>query len=571
MEFGLLKDVVIIFGLSIVVIYICYRVKLPAIVGFFLTGILAGPHGFGLIDAINEVRFLAEIGVVLLLFTIGIEVSLKNLLQIKKIAILGGILQIALTTLLIIFFATKFASLPYGKAVFMGFLVSLSSTAIVLRTLQRRTELGSTHGKTCLAILTFQDIAIVPMILVTPFLAGNGISGGISLVMLFLKIAGITILIFISSKWIVPRLLYYIAHTRSQELFLMGIVLICLTIAWITSSIGLSLALGAFLAGLIISESEYSHQAFGNIVPLRDAFASFFFVSVGMLLDSQFFTANIFSVILATSGAIILKTMIISTIALILGYPFRTAIISGLALSQIGEFSFILSEIGREKGLLDEQIYQLFLSVSVLTMMITPFIMTLAPRIVDLLLFLPLPQKLKSGISAEKDDLTEEKLNHLIIVGFGINGRNVAKAAKEADVNYIIIETNPDTVKKEKLKGEDIFYGDATHEAVLIRANIKKASVLVVVIADPAATNRITEIARRLNSEIHIIIRTRYVEEMNLLYKLGASEVIPEEFETSVEIFKRVLLHLNVSDQRIKALVEDVRSHGYELFKSLNK
>lgn len=570
MEFGFLKDVVIIFGLSIVVIYICYRVQVPAIVGFFLTGILVGPHGFGFINEVNGVRFLADIGIVFLLFTIGIESSLKNLLQVKKIAVLGGTLQIVLTVL-VTFLAARFVELPYGKAVFIGFLVSLSSTALVLRILQRRAEFSSTHGKTCLAILTFQDIAIVPMILVTPFLAGEGISGGASLVVLLFKIAGIIIFTFVSAKWLVPRLLYYIAHTRSQELFLMGIVFICLAIAWLTSSAGLSLALGSFLAGLIISESEYSHQAIGNIIPLRDAFASFFFVSVGMLLDSQFFIANILKVILAASGTIMLKTMIVSIIVLMFGYSFRTAVISGLALSQIGEFSFILSEVGREKGLLDKQIYQLFLSVSVLTMMITPFIMTLAPRIVDFLSFLPLPQKLKLGSLVGMEYAAKEKLNHLIIVGFGINGRNVAKAAKEAGVDYIIIETNPDTVKKEKLKGENIFYGDATQEAVLMRASIKKASVLVVVIAAPAATNRITEIARRLNREIHIIIRTRFVGEMNLLYKLGASEVIPEEFETSVEIFKRVLLQFNVPDQRIKELVEEVRSNGYQLFKDFNK
>jgi monovalent cation:H+ antiporter-2, CPA2 family len=569
MEIPLLKDITIIFGVSIVVIFICHRIRLPVIVGFLLTGVLIGPYGLGILKAVHEVEVLAEIGIVLLLFTIGIEFSLKKLLEIRKSVLMGGSLQVLLTFLAAFSIVGHFGQTS-DEAVFIGFLVTLSSTAIVLKLIQERAEVDSPHGRTTLGILIFQDIIIVPMILITPLLAGSAGGLGESLLVFVVKGIGTVILVMVGAKWIVPQVLYQVARTCNRDLFLLSIVAICLSVAWITSSVGLSLALGAFLAGLIISESEYSHQALGNILPFRGVFTSFFFVSIGMLLDVGFLFQQPGLIVLITLCVLVLKSIIAVSVTILLGLPLRTGILVGLALSQVGEFSFILSRAGIEHGLLSENIYQLFLNVSVLTMAATPFAIAIAPRLADLVLRLPLPKKLKSGLRPVQEIKELDKKDHLIIIGLGVNGVNVARVAKAAGIPYVIIEMNPETVRRELAKGEPIFYGDATHEEVFNHANIKDARIVVVAINDPAATRRITETARKLNSKVHLIVRTRYLQEMAALHKLGADQVIPEEFETSVEIFTRILAKYLVPRHEIESLVAEVRSEDYGMLRSLS-
>ena len=570
MEIPLLNDIIIIFGLSIAVLFICHRLHIPAVVGYLLTGILVGPYGFGLIKVIHGVEILAEIGIVLLLFTIGIEFSFERLLQIRKSVLMGGSIQVLLTFLSTLFIARKLGQ-AFGEAVFIGFLVALSSTAIVLRLIQERAEVDTPHGRTALGILIFQDIIIVPMILITPLLAGATGSLSESVFILLFKGIGIILLVMVSTKWIVPQILYQIARTRSQEIFLLGIVVICLGIAWLTSMAGLSLALGAFLAGLIISESEYSHQALGNILPFRDVFTSFFFVSIGMLLDVNFLFQQPGTIILIALGVLILKSVIACFTTFLLGFPLRTSILVGLALSQVGEFSFILSRTGVEHGLLTGNTYQMFLSFSILSMAATPFIIALAPRAADIILRLPLPKKLISGFYPVSEIKVENKKDHLIIIGFGVNGRNLSQAARLTGIPYSIIEMNPETVRREQMHGEPIYYGDSTRENVLHHANISDARIVVTAINDPAATRRITEIVRRLNPKVHLIVRSRYLQEMKSLYELGANDVIPEEFETSVEIFTRVLAKYLIPRDEIEVLVAKIRSDGYEMFRSLSK
>jgi len=448
---------------------------------------------------------------------------------------MGGAIQVLLTFIAGFATALKFGQ-PFGEAVFIGFLVSLSSTAIVLKLFQERAEIDSPHGRTGLGILIFQDIIVVPMMLLIPLLGGATESLGGSLFILMAKGLGIIVLVIIGAKWIVPQILYQIARTRIRELFLLVVIVICLAVAWLTSSAGLSLALGAFLAGLIISESEYSHQALGNILPFRDVFTSFFFVSIGMLLDIAFLLQHPGVIVLIALGIFVVKTLSAGLATVLLGFPLRTAILVGLALSQVGEFSFILSKAGVEYGLLAGGAYQLFLAVTVLTMALTPFIIDLAPRTADLVLRLPMHGRLKSGFYPVQEIEDVGKRDHLIIVGFGVNGRNLARVARTGSIPYVIIEMNPETVREEKKGGELIYYGDATQEVVLERADIKDARVVVVAINDPTATRRITDIARRMNPKVYIIVRTRYLQELKPLYDLGANEVIPEEFETSVEI-----------------------------------
>ncbi len=567
MGFPLLYDIVIIFGLSVVVVFGCHLAKIPTIVGFLATGIIAGPHALGLIEDVHEVEVLAEIGVLLLLFTIGVEFSLRDLIRIRRSLLLGGALQMGLTVGATFLIATT-AGLGPGEAAFLGFLLSLSSTAIVLRSLQERAEIDTAHGRTTLAILIFQDIAIVPMVLLSPALvAGSGGAGFAELAALLAKGLGLVAFAIIAAKWIVPWVLFQVARTRSRELFLLSVIVLCFAVAWLTAKIGLSLALGAFMAGLIIAESEYSHQALGDILPFRDVFTSFFFVSVGMLFDVGFLVENAMLVVLLALGAIVLKSGLAGISALALELPLQTAVSVGLALGQIGEFSFVLSRVGVEYGLLDHSDYVAFLTVSVVTMALTPSVGSLAPFVSRALGRLPLPARLKTGHTplpptSETTGLTD----HLIIVGFGINGRNVARAAAEALIPYVVIEMNPHTVRAERAHGEDIHYGDAANATVLEHAGIHRARVLVVTAGDAAAARGIAALAHRMRPEAHVIVRTRYMSEVGPLCDLGADEVIPEEFETSVEMFTRVLRRFLVPADQIARFADEIRSGGYAMF-----
>ena len=425
MEIPLLADIVIIFGMSIGVLFVCSRLRIPSIVGFLLTGVLAGPYGLGVIKAVHEVEVLAEVGVVLLLFTIGMEFSLKALVRIRKSALLGGCLQVSLTILGTSVLVHMQIGRTFGESLFIGFLVSLSSTAIVLKMLQERAEIDSPHGRTSLAILIFQDLIVVPMMLFTPLLAGTKGEVGQSLLLLLAKGIGIILLVVLSARWLVPAALYQIARTRNRELFLLSVVVLCFSIAWFTSSLGLSLALGAFLAGLILSESEYSHQALGSILPFRDVFTSFFFLSVGMLLDVGFLIERPGTIALIVLIILVLKATVAGFTAFVLRFPLRTALLVGLTLAQVGEFSFILAKSGVSYGLLAGDRYQWFLAVSVLTMALAPLIISAAPYVADAMTRLPIPSRLKAGLYPVEWVRDQTHKDHLVIIGFGVNGRNL--------------------------------------------------------------------------------------------------------------------------------------------------
>ncbi|MEQ8168505.1 MAG: cation:proton antiporter [Candidatus Eremiobacterota bacterium] len=569
MSVSLFDEMIIILILSVITLCICFKLKIPGIIGFFITGAIAGPYSLGLIKSVHEVEILAETGVILLLFTIGIEFSIAHLMKFKKPALIGGSLQVIFTVLFTFFILTLFGYQP-GKAIFAGFLVSLSSTAIVLKIIQGRGEMDSPYGRVSLAILIFQDIIIVPMMLFTPILGGNTIATDTSVVFILAKITGIIVLVITGAKWIVPYLLYKVTRTRSKELFMLTVVSICFGQAWITYSAGLSLALGAFLAGIIISESGYGHQTMASILPLRDLFMSFFFISIGMLINTAFIYNNFWIIIFITIVIILVKCIIAGFSAALLGYHFRTVILSGLALAQIGEFSFILSRTGITFGLLSDYTYQIFISVSVLTMALTTFIILLSKPLSYVALKIPV--RMKTAFLSEEEGEEPDKKNimenHVIIIGYGVNGRNLACACKVTGIPYVIIELNPDTVKKERAKGEPIFYGDAAYDTVLQHFNIEKARIVTIGINDPPSTLRITETVRRLNKSIYIIVRTRFVMDMDSLYKLGADEVIAEEFETSIEIFTRVLKKYFIPSNEIEEIISRCRDDRYKMFRN---
>lgn len=568
---GSLSNIVIIFGLAVGVIFVCSRLKIPSIVGFLLTGILAGPHGMALIESPERVQVTAEIGVIFLMFSIGLEFSFKNLREIKRNVLLGGGLQVLLTVALVAAIAWVLG-MPANQAVFLGFLVSLSSTAIVLKQLGEKAEMDTPQGKINLGILIFQDIIVVAMMLFTPLL-GNVTAEMQSPGLILAKTAGVIILVIVLAMYAIPPLLYQITRTQSRELFLLSIILICFAVAWLTASAGLSLSLGAFLAGLIIAESEYSHQAMANILPFIDTFTSIFFVSIGMLLNIQNMEETLALVLGFTVMLLLIKGLVALFTTIVLGYPLRTAIIVGFSLCQVGEFSFILAQSGIDYGLLGENLYQVFLAASILTMMMTPFLMDFAPRLAGAVYRWHLPERLRSGILSWASDIEEpvSMKDHLIIVGYGINGRNLSRAASFAGIPYAIMEINPETVKSEKERGETIFYGDATHEVVLNKVNIESARVMVIAISDSVATRRITDSVRRINPAIHIIVRTRFVADVHDLYELGANEVIPEEYETSVEVFARVLNRYQIPENEIECCIDQIRKEDYEMFRNRSR
>ena len=569
MEIKLLNDVFIIFASAVAVLLLCYRLKIPSIVGFLLTGISVGPYGLGLVGTTHEVEVMAEVGVVLLLFTIGVEFSLKALLRIKRQILIGGLLQVLLTVAAL-FWIGPFLGVSGANAIFVGFLISLSSTAIVLKILQEKAAIESPHGRLALAVLIFQDIAIVPMMLSTPLLAGEAGDPVRALLTLAGKGVAIISLAVIGAKWLVPWLLLQVTRTRSRELFLLSVLAICLAVTWLTASAGLSLALGAFLAGLIISNSKYSHQALGNVLPFRDVFTSFFFISIGMLLDVRLLFQEPVFILLSSVAVLLAKSLIVILVSLILGYPLRTAIIAGISLAQVGEFSFVLSRAGLGHGLLNDYSYQLFLAISVLTMLKTPWLIAVAPRLANAVAAWPWPRFLRDGLFASSLGMESDRIaleDHLIITGFGVKGRNVARAARAAAIPYVVIEMNPETVSLERSRGESIYYGDASQAAVLEHAGIKKARVLVSTVPDPAANRGTIVTARELNPGLHIVVRTHFDQEMGALYGLGANEVIPEEFETSVEIFTRVLVKYLVPRDEIEKYIAEIRADGYGMFR----
>jgi CPA2 family monovalent cation:H+ antiporter-2 len=572
MESFAFTDLLIIFGLSIIVLLIGHRLRIPPVVGFLLTGVLSGPHGLALIDKTDDVEMLAQIGIILLLFGIGMEFSIKKLVQIKRLFLLGGSLQVGLTVLAGLGIGLALGR-PWQESIFLGCLLSMSSTAIVLRLLEQKGESTSPQGRVAVSMLIFQDMIAIPMILLTPLL-GTGEGGSSidpSLLWLLAKGIVILVLVFFSAERIVPRLLYLVARTRNKELFLLSVFALCFGVAWLTSSLGLSLTIGAFLAGLIISESEYSNEAISNIFPFQALFISFFFVSVGMLLNMEFVLQQPFTILLLAIGVLLLKTFAAGATTLVLGMPLRTAVLVGIALSQVGEFSFVLAKTGMPFGLVSDYYYQLFLAVALLTMALSPVFINFSSQFADWLSYLPLSQKIKTGISSQSQQDEQLLENHVIIVGFGISGRNLARSSQVANIPYAILEMNPETVKECKGKGEPIHFGDATHSSVLDHLNIQKAKAIAVLINDPIAARRTVQIAREMNPSIYIIVRTRYVQEMSLMTNLGADEVIPDEFGTSVEIFSRVLRQYHVPGDEIEKFIAEIRADGYEMLRDQQK
>jgi CPA2 family monovalent cation:H+ antiporter-2 len=566
-EFPMLADLLVLLLASVPIAFICHRLRLPVMVGFMVTGVLIGPSALKLIKDLHAIELLAEVGIALLLFTIGLEFSLRRLMEMKRLVLGGGGLQVVLT-ILIALAVEKLLGKPANQALFFGFLVALSSTAIVLKSYAERLEIDTLYGRASVGILLFQDLCIVPMMLLVPILSGQEGSSVANIALAVGKAAAAIGGIVFTARKIVPFLLYQVTRLRSSEVFIIFVVLVSLGTAWLTSRFGLSMAVGAFIAGLVLSESEYSHQIVSDILPFRDVFNSVFFVSIGMLLSLNSLAQNFPAVMILLAAVIVGKAIVVAMVARLLRYSLRVSIALGIGLAQVGEFSFILAKAGSAQNLLSQPDYQLFLAASVLSMIATPFLIHVAPKI-SLSLESWLGAVAAPSRETPGERAPERGLNrHVIVIGYGVNGHNVSKVLHRLGIPYLVLELNAETVRAAAVRGVPIRYCDAGRRQVLRHAGVEQAAIMVVAISDALVTRRAVSLARELNPDLHIIVRTRYMSEVGELFDLGASEVIPEEFETSVEIFSRVLKQYGVSNQSIEQEVEEVRKEGYAMLRS---
>ncbi len=560
---SILGDLVILFAAALPIVVVFQRLQLPTVIGFVIAGAAIGPHGLGFIAESAHVESLAEVGLVLLLFVVGLELSLRELLRFGRRLITPAVLQVALTILATVAVAVM-AGFATAEAVLIGFAIVHSSTAIVLKVLGDRGEIHAPHGRVAVGILLVQDLCFVPMILLVRLLATPGSTAWSTVALVLIKAVVAILVILLIARLLVPVLLRHIVQLGSRELFTATMVFLCLGSAWAASQLGLSLAIGALIAGLVISDSEYSHQAVADVLPFRDAFNSIFFISMGMLLRPDFVLSHAGGLVAAAAAIIAFKAVIVVAVVLPFYHSLRIATGAALALAAVGELSFVLAQFALGAGLLSSLHYEWFIAAAIMTMMAAPFLIRAAPA---------LSARLTAAVGwreAEEDaGRGKGSRTHVVIVGYGLNGENLAHVLRQTGLSYTILELSPDRVADAQRRDEPVTYGDATRTDVLKAAGVAHAHVVVIAISDPAATRRIVAIARQLNPEAPVIVRTRYVSEIDDLQRLGATEVVPEEFETSVQIFARVLRRLRVPRNVITVQVQLIRQKEYSLLRGV--
>ena len=563
-EVGLLRDLLLLVGLAIPIVALAHRLSAPPLVGFLIAGVVVGPHGFGFIDSPEEIETLSELGVALLLFAVGLELSLSHVRQWARSVFVGGSLQVGGTLGVVVVLALALG-VPFPNAVFYGALVAMSSTAIVTKTYGDRGELDTPQGRSVISILLFQDLCILPLMLLLPLLADLGESQLASAGLQLARGLGIMAALVIGGVFVVKRTLDRVVVFRDRELFTLCIGFFGLGAALVTAAAGFSIAIGAFIAGLIISESEYGLQALSDVLPFRALFSGIFFTSIGMLLDipSVFEQAL---VLLALAGVLfVVKVAFVAGSVLALGGMFTTALISGLSLAQIGEFSFLLAAVGLPLGLFRDGDYQLFLSAAVLSMMATPFLIHLARPFAERVATLlgradPVDRRLDAGKRETFND-------HTIIVGYGLAGRYLARVLKAAGISCLVVEQNAELVTQARDDGIAVVFGDGTRPAMLDHVRLRHARVIVFALSSPTEERRGVVLAREINPSIRIVVRTRYIRAIDQLMTLGATDVVVEEFEASLELFAKALDSYEIPINRIWREVESVRTEHYGLLR----
>ncbi len=563
---SILRDLAVVLAIATGVALLFSRLRLSVVAAFLVAGAILGPTGAGLVSEPGMVESLAEIGVVLLLFTVGLEFSLSSLGRMRRQVLGGGGLQVGFTVLAVTAALLLFR-FDVPAAIFTGFVVSLSSTAIVLKVYADTLENDTTHGRLSFGILLFQDMAVIPMMLLVPSLRTWETAQPLQVLVTLAK-AGLGVgTVLLLARFLIPRLFREVIRLNSREVLAMTVLFVCLGTAFLANRLGLSLGMGAFLAGMVLSESDYVHEISAQILPFRDVFTGVFFISVGMLLDLSFLAGHVHAVLPMAAGLVLLKAVAAGAAIRALGLSWRVAVTAAVGLAQIGEFSFLLLSEGARVALIDANRYQYLLAITVLTMTATPFLVSVAPTIARrwerwATRGVPFPE---TGEEAAIRKAGME--NHVIIAGFGMNGKNVARVLRATRVPYIVVDLNDVQVREGRAAGEPMFYGDVNRPEILERLGAPRARILVLAISDPMATRRAVAVARRLSPGLFILVRTRYLADVDDLLHLGANAVIPEEFETSVEIFSRVLSEYHVPDHIIRQQEELVRSGTYRILR----
>ena len=564
-EIHILGDLVVVFGCAAPVVYLFHRLKQSPIVGFVLSGVLIGPFGLSLIRDVTNVNTLAILGVMILLFSLGLEFSLKKLMETRVAVFVTGPLQMAGTAIPVILLA-RHLGVSTGTGLIYGILIAVSSTTVLMKMLAERSEVDSLHGRIGLGISIFQDLCTVPMIVAIPLLASG--EAVLPAVLTALgKAAVIIAAVVMVARYLFPILLGGILRTRSKELFLITSVFMFLGTAWVTSIAGISLALGSFLAGLILSESEYGHQIFAEVRPFRDSLNSLFFISVGMLVDPVVIVRNL-AAILGMSAALIIGKALITTVAAVASrVPLQVGILTGVALAQIGEFSFIILQASAAVGLVTARAYQTLLTSSLLTMVFTPVLFGVARRLVGRRDW----QQTKWPTWAKATELglaaPAVLEDHVIICGFGVGGRNIARVLKANRIPYIVLDLNAQSVTEARDEGEPVLFGDCSSAHILELAGIHCARVIVFAISDPFAARLAVGVARRMNRELVILTRTKYVADMDALWDTGSTEVIAEEFEAALELVTRILRVYNAPRALVAAEIKSIRDLRFGIFR----
>lgn len=564
-ELTLIVEMVTVLGAAATGGYLVSRLGQPVLLGYLLGGMLIGPAGLKLITLTGDIEVLSKIGVALLLFALGVEFSLKDLLRMRTIALGGGSLQIMLTILLgggLAYLTGWVETIP--TAVFLGAVLSLSSTAVVLKSLIERNEVQTNHGQIMLAILIVQDLTVGLMLAILPALTQPPNIIGIALLTALLKALFFLGGAILSGKWVIPLLVRLLARSGSQELFLLGILVLCLGIALFTSALGLGVEMGAFVAGLMISNVEYADHALDRMLPMRDVFATLFFASIGILIDPAFLLANSWVLIGLVAVTMIGKAVITMGVVRLFGYSLKTALTVGMGINQIGEFSFVLAGVAQTEGLFSPRLYGLTVGTTAATLLITPFLLRAAPYLLNRLEqlswfnnFLPLNR------SPHLFGLTEELVDHIVVVGYGRVGQTLVRMLYFQGYKILVIDNNEAVLQSLREREIPYLFGDASSVLVLERANLPQAKAMAIALPDPMATRLTLNRALSLAPELDITVRAHGNAEIDVLYQLGAQEVVQPEFEASLEMGAHLLLKLGDSTFEVQQVVNRYRTGRY--------
>jgi CPA2 family monovalent cation:H+ antiporter-2 len=553
---GLLQELVLAYALAVVLLLVAARLRLPSIVALIVAGVIAGPRGFGLVQSQQNVDLMAEVGVALLLFTAGLEFSLTELRRVWRRIVPGGLAQVAITAVA----AGGVVAVVFGgsftRIAVVGLFVALSSTAVVLKELSRRNLLHSPHGRLAIGVLLLQDVVVIAVLASAPTLLGSSSSvhgpaqAGIGAVLLNLTaVAGGVLLI---GRFLLPWLLR-VAASMSREAFSLAVLLASVGTAYLAASLGLSMAAGAFLAGLILAEGEFSHQVHADVRPLRDLLASLFFISIGMMLDMRALLP-ILPLVLAGAVAIVVgKAGLTAAAVAMTGTPVRVALATGFALAQVGEFSFVLGRAALDGGVITSTWWQVLLGASVLTMAVTPLLVNTAPALANRL-------ARRSLVLSPTLDVQRETLHdHVVILGYGMGGQLLAQSLTELSVPNVVLELNGATVRSALQRGVNIHYADVSAPEPLEAAGVAHAAAVVVVISDPDASERAVRSVRVLSPDVPIIARTRYRLEAERMTEGGATLAVAEELEASLEVLSQLLVRLHIPGNVVETLVDNYR------------